>query len=208
MKYTIHRCLTELKTLDSRINKKINNFVAIGTKKGSSNKVLQTHDTIESFEANIKSEYESIKKLIENRNKIKKAVVLSNANTLVTIAGVEYTVAEAIERKNSIELDKNLLYHLENKYNEAIQSVNKKNSIMEDNLFEQESKMRENGLSSKDIEISTELYRKQNGWDIINPLDIKSEIAKLDESISQFLTEVDHALSTSNALTIVDIDLD
>ncbi len=41
--------------------------------------------------------------LIARRRTIKRSVVLSNASTMVTIAGEEMTVAEAIEMKNFID---------------------------------------------------------------------------------------------------------
>ena len=68
--------------------------------------------------------------------------------------------------------------------------------------------MRENGLSVEDIKVSTELYRKQNGYEMINPLNIKLAIKELEDYIDAFETEVDHVLSTSNAITVVEIDLD
>lgn len=207
MIYTIHRCLAELKTLDSRISKATRNLNAIGTKKGSSDKILETSETVNRFKESVLSDYESLRKLISNRDKIKKAIVLSNATTTVVIGDKEYSVAEAIERKNSIEYEKSLLNRLKTQHREVLSNVNMNNSRMEDNLERQENTMRENGLSADDIRVSTELYRKQNGWEMIDPLNIRLTIKELEDYIDAFETEVDHVLSTSNAITTVDIDL-
>ena len=208
MMYTIHRCLAELKTLDSRITKATRNLNVVGIKKGSSDKVLETSETVPQFKESVLSDYESIRKLISNRDKIKKAIVLSNATTMVTVGGHEYTVAEAIERKQSISYEINLLNKLKDQYRNTLSTINHNNSIMENNLERQENTMRENGLSVEDIKMSTELYRKQNGYEMINPLNIKSTIKELEDYIDAFETEVDHVLSTSNAITVVEIDLD
>lgn len=208
MMYTIHRCLAELKTLDSRITKATRNLNVVGVKKGSSDKVMETSETVSQFKESVLSDYESVRKLISNRDKIKKAVVLSNAATIVTIGGREYTVAEAIERKQSISYEIDLLNRLKDQYKNTLATINHNNSIMENNLERQENTMRENGLSVEDIKVSTELYRKQNGYEMINPLNIKSTIKELEDYIDAFETEVDHVLSTSNAITVVEIDLD
>lgn len=208
MKYTIHRCLAELKTLDSRIDKAIRNLTVVGIKKGSSDKVFETSETMNQFKESVVADYQSVRKLISNRDKIKSAIVLSNANTVIDVCGVKYTVAEAIEKKNSIEYEKTLLRRLSNQHRDTLSNVNLNNAKMENNLEKQENAMRENGLGTDDIKVSTELYRKQNGWDLIDPLNVRMIIKDLDKSIDEFEMEVDHVLSTSNAITTVDIDLD
>ena len=51
--------------------------------------------------------------LISRRNKIKSAIIMSNAKTVVEVAGKQMTVAEAIDKKSSIEYEKELLIHEE-----------------------------------------------------------------------------------------------
>ena len=43
-------------------------------------------------------------------------------------------------------------------------------------------------------------------FEIIDPIDIKSEMEALDEKINGFMVEVDSALSVSNALTEITIE--
>src|SRR5690554_4907003 len=100
MEMTITRGLSELKLINDRIQRKINDArFAVGNK--NNNKKIDGM-TIEEFNKNAKSQYQSIQDLIERRKKIKSAIVDSNAKTVVTIAGKEMTVASAIERKESI----------------------------------------------------------------------------------------------------------
>lgn len=106
-KISITEALTELKLYDQKINKVLCSADFIGCKKKSSDRVNSFK--LENFEANAKASYQSVSDLIENRARLKSAIVQSNAATMVEIAGKKYTVAEAIERKNSIEYDKMLL---------------------------------------------------------------------------------------------------
>ena len=57
------------------------------------------------------------------------------------------------------------------------------------------------------LQEAREQYRSQNGWDIIDPLKIDDLIAKLEEEILNFETNVDVALSQSNALTYITIEI-
>ena len=99
-KYSIHRALAELKLLDKRITKTIDNLKVITYKKGNK---LEYNITEEEFKAVVEADMQSVKDLITRRKEIKEKIVKSNAETLVTIAGKEMTVAAAIERKESIK---------------------------------------------------------------------------------------------------------
>ena len=128
MKMSIHRALAELKTLDSRIRKATDkNF--IGYKKLSAKKEAKTNLIPNDFEKEVIGNYDSVMALIKRRNKIKEAVVNSNATTMVEIGGKIYTVASAIERKESIRYEKDLLTQLKLQYDFVLSTVNKSNPV-------------------------------------------------------------------------------
>lgn len=97
-KMTVHKALCELKTLDARIQKSIQQGTFVFANKHSNNKVAGV--SIGTYSEEIRAAYQSAKDLIARRDAIKRAVTLSNATVKVTIGGKEYTVAEAIEMKN------------------------------------------------------------------------------------------------------------
>ncbi|HYK73264.1 MAG TPA: hypothetical protein VEV44_09105, partial [Pseudoneobacillus sp.] len=103
MEITIAKGLVELKLLNNRINRVINDSVFAGFTVGK--KVMTGFNDIEELEQRAKSDYQSVQDLIKRRNEIKSAIVVSNATTEVQIADKTLTVAEAIERKSSIEYD-------------------------------------------------------------------------------------------------------
>lgn len=206
---TIARALTELKTLDKKINKKISESQFAIVCKQSSKKVdgIQTR---EEFNQNAKSSYESIVDLIARRNEIKTKIVASNAITKVTVADKEYTVAEAIERKSSIELDKMLLVTMKTEYNQVLNAYERRNNDVEEQLNEHLETMFGTEVKQKDNDVTlfTDNFRKQHGYEIIDPLKLKEKIDKLTDEIDSFETEVDACLSESNAITKIQISDD
>lgn len=206
--WNIHRCLSELKTIDNRISKKIANFNQVDYKKNSAEKTYRTKSTVQEFEDKVKAELSSITQLIANRNKIKNAVVLSNASTKVMIGGREYTVAEAIERKNSISLERSLITKLTSNYKTAMNSVNSNNIEAE---LRAESQV--NAILGSDAKADEKLETmakviESSSWSLIDPVDTVELAEKMALEVEAFETEVDYVLSVSNATTIVEIDLD
>ena len=90
-KITITRALVELKTVDKRIEKALEGAVFITHKCASDEN--PKHKITE-------NRLQQVTDLIERRKNLKAAIVKSNATTKVVIDSNEYTVAEAIERKN------------------------------------------------------------------------------------------------------------
>ena len=128
-KMTIHKALCELKTLDARITKCIGETEYVFANKHSNDKVNGM--TVAAYCDEIKSGYQRVTDLIRRRDAIKRAVVLSNAVTKVTVGGKEYTVAEAIEMKNhGIQMLQTLLKRLERDNRAARNEANQNNGEM------------------------------------------------------------------------------
>lgn len=201
---SVNRALSELKRLEQRISKKILNSDFVGAKKGISSLVKNIYK-VEDFNNKCKGDYASCLALISRRNKIKQAVVLSNANTKVKIDGVEYTVAEAIERKVSIDFERELLEKMKQDYRKWRHELDVQNMNMQDNL---EKIMETLASGDKKGAESNELvkkYREDNGWALVNPLDIERKIIELEEEIDGFESEVDFVLTESNAITMIEV---
>lgn len=203
---TITKCLSDLKLLDKRINRGIYNGEFVGHTVGQNKKV--NHTEVEEFKNNVKNNYESVKDLISRRNKIKSAIVSSNAKTEVTVAGEKYTVAEAIERKTSIAYEEELLGRMKQNLANESNTVDRVNDRVKESLdgllesmFSGESKRNKEGM-----EAFTESYNRENKAELVDPLGIKKVIEELEANIEDFLSEVDEVLSVSNATTVVEIE--
>ncbi|MBN3351972.1 hypothetical protein CF086_16890 [Clostridium botulinum] len=205
MKISITRALAELKLLDSRINNKIGNVVFIADKKKSSSKINNTY-TIEEFESIVQSDHQSITDLINRRRIIKSKIVESNAKTIVDVDGEKMTVADAIERKSSIEYERNLLDTMKRQLARINHKVTEANDRMELNLDRQlEAMMNSDGKKTDGMKKFSEEYREQNGYEVIDPLKLNKLVKELEEKIENFEMNVDFVLSESNSRNTIEI---
>lgn len=199
---TITEGLAELKLLDDRIKKAVSkDYIWSGKKTEITEAAKEEHGRI------AKANYASAKDLIENRNAIKAAIVKSNATTVLTIGGKDMTVAEAIERKSSIEYDKMLRDEFIRQYKNAERTANTANERVQERIDAMLERVAASG--NPDIEtaqkVMSEAYLANNGWDIVDPLDLMEKVNALDIEIAEFEKNVDIALSMSNAVTFIEV---
>lgn len=206
---TIHKGLAELKILDGRIKKEIQNGLYCAANKHSNDKINGI--PIEDFEKSVRGTYDKVTDLINRRKAIKKAVVLSNAKTTVKIADVEYTVAETIEMKNhGIELETLLINAMDKQYQQAQAEVNRQNG---NNLEERADQyvtaiygQKEGKTNSADIDKVRKDFLEANSYEIVDPINVQDKVEALRQKIDAFMADVDSALSVSNALTKITIE--
>lgn len=200
---TVQGALIELKLLDKRITKASHEQV-IGIIQGG--ELPKGFDSIEEVHKEIKASYQSAKDLIARRNALKSAIVVSNATTVVNVAGVTMTVAEAIERKTSIQYDKNLLTSYKNQLAAVNNNVDRYNATIEQRA-EDMTKAFTGGDKTKASEAQTfyDNFVENNKATLIDPLKLKKVIDELSEAIDTFEANVDLALSTSNAITVLEV---
>lgn len=207
-KISITEALNELKLYDSKITKAITNATLCGATKKSSDKVGVVKK--EDFEDRAKASYQSVTDLIANRNTLKSAVVKSNAVMEVTVVDKVMTVAEAIERKNSIEYDETLLNEMKRQYANATAAVNKENkkvdAKVDDLLTTLVGKDSDKKLNKEDQEAVEKPYREKNEFEFIDPLGLYEKIQALEADIDGFKSNVDTVLVLSNATTFIEVD--
>lgn len=207
---SIHAALGELKKLDQRINSKNRSLLLIGAKKKSADKVNSTDYTKEQYVQKVEAELQSHEADVARFSRIKSAVVLSNATTKLMVGDREMTVAEAIETKSTIQYKKDLLARMKSKRREIYSSVEIYNDKVEYNLDNQLASLGvkdKNSAAGENLASFMEQYRNQNAWEVIDPLKLDEKIAALEDEILEFETNVDVALSQSNALTTITIEV-
>lgn len=206
---TVHKALAELKLLDNRIDKAIAEGVYCVAKKHSAEKIGGV--TLDEYISIMQGRYDKANDLINRRKAIKKAVVLSNAVTKVKIADVEYTVAEAIEMKNhGIDFDMSLMDVMQQHYNSAQITIKAENGKeLEERAEKYVTEIygnKEGKTNTADIEKVKSDFLTANQFELVDPLHILDKIEDLEKKTSDFMSEVDSALSTSNALTEITIE--
>lgn len=211
-KMTVHKALAELKIIDDRIHKAVHNSVFVHSCKNGTDKVNGV--PVSDFKKDINSNYQKVNDLINRRNAMKRAVVLSNAVTKIVVGDKEYTVAEAIDMKNhGMDSLKYLLREMAYQYNEAADLFNRNSG---DELEDKANQYVMNILKSqgdsadkadaKQVQALHDSYVVNNEFVMIDPLDIAKKIEEIDNMIDEFNTEIDSALSVSNALTVIEFE--
>ncbi|MGC8230802.1 hypothetical protein ACP2W0_17590 [Pseudobacillus badius] len=205
MKMSITRGLAELKLLDKRIQSTMKATPFISYAVGD--KPVSGFAATKEFEEKAKSTYQSTLDLIKRRNAIKSAIVLSNAMTHVEVAGEKYTVAEAIERKTSIQYEQRLLEKMKQEFAAATREVEQINDDVKQQLDHQLEVLygREAKLKVEESNELTKSYREKHEAKVIDPLKLRDKYEKLEKQIDEFLAEVDFVLSTSNTLTEIEV---
>ena len=206
-KMLVTQALNELKTLDSRIMRAIQNASFVTSAK-ICEKNVTSNMSKENFNSKAKADLQSIDDLINRRKNIKSAIVASNAVTMVKVADVEMTRAAAIERKTSIEYEKTLLRQMKNQYTSAKQNVDYKNAKMEESIEKLVNtaygKDNKTNIKPEDHASIADPYRAKEEYGLVDPIDILTEITKREEEIDAFISEVDSALQISNCTTYIE----
>lgn len=200
---TVTEALRELSLYDEKISKamEMKMFIALA-------KEADKEEADEKLGKEFNANYASITDVIENRKKIKSALIQSNAVTEVTINGEKMTVAEAIDQKNSMFYRKNLLDKLKSQYRGALsqkESCDRKMESEIDNMLSKIASSEAADVKEK-REVIEEAYKANHAYVIIDPLDLKTKIEELEASIEGFEKDVDVALALSNAQTIITVD--
>jgi hypothetical protein len=198
---SISQALAELKLLRKRIQNTIQQSTLIVLKK--------KRDLLDvpRFTVEAQATYQSYKDLLARYNTIKAAIVQSNARTTVIIADVTYTVADAVERKKTIALEKDMLTRMQHQYEMVQQEY--RNHVTSENTRVERLIQTELGKDSKtNVEVITQLsetFLAQNRAEIVDPLSLAKEIAALNKNIEDFETKVDWVLSESNGKTTISV---
>lgn len=208
-KMSVHKALAELKIIDSRIEKAIYNGEYCKANKHSNEKI--DGRTIKETREYMIGCFDKASDLMKRRNAIKEAVVLSNAITKTPIGDREYTVAEAIWMKNhGMEYYSLLLQELKSQYAQSKAVVERENgkslSDRADKFVVDMYGTKDQKISNDDMDKARKSFIEANTYDLIDPLDIQKKIDELEAKISEFMAEVDAALSVSNATTEITIE--
>lgn len=203
---TLTRALAELKLLDSKISKAIQELKSVSY--SVNNIVPEFRVTSDEFKANYNSQMQSIQDLRNNKVILKNALMKANAETKVTIGGKEYTILEALNRKTDISTESLLVQTMKKQLSASIANVNSINNSIESNIENTiRSKSASSGNQSKDyIQTVRDSYKPQMP-ELVNADVVEKLIKDKEEEISEFIAEVDYALSEINAITKIKVDL-
>ena len=196
----VAEALDERELLVHRIMDNIKGSSFVDMAKRNEEKTAEKRLPRSEYAEQAKSAFQQIIDLIERYQKIDAAIVASNANTKIQTSYGEYTVAGAISLRNRLKAAKgyenkgfeNSLYDkMQEEYERCIQSIHAKNRHLDE--------------TAKPLEV-VEVYVKENKAELIDPLDIVSQMQQLKERKDKLISELDTQIKVSNATTFVVLD--
>ena len=207
-KMTVHEALCEVKVADKRIEKAILECAFCEANKEISPKINGV--TVNEFEDDVKAKFQKINDLIKRNENIKKALSLSNAQTIVTVDGKKMSMAEAIYMMQyGIKHKEQLLLSMNRALNRAQQKIEAENgSRLEERLdkFIQATYGSKEKVSADELDKASKDFKARNEFKLVDPINIKEKITVLMDDIDQFKSSVDAAIQISNATTYIEIE--
>lgn len=205
---TVHEALCEVKVADNKINTVLNRAKFCAPLKASSKSL--NGKPVSEFTESAKEDFQRVTDIIKRTEAIKAALSKSNAETIITVGKKEMSVAEAIYMMQyGMNSKSTLLNVMKTQYSAAVRTVDSKNG---EELEERLDKFIESNYGSKDkadpelIKQQSEIFREQNTYTLVDPIELKKEIIKLEDEINDFSTNLDAALQMSNATTTIEIE--
>lgn len=209
---SVTRALVELKRFEERITRAINEGLFVTSTVGleANRKVNGLNKTVAETSQMIQGSFDKVDSLIKNRAAVKAAIVKSNAATKVNILNQEMTVAEAIELKSTVNLRSLYLNQIRTQLQRARLTVDAANKALEesiDKLLTTAYGNEKGKVESAQFDAISAPQRRQRQAELLDPVGVESRIEKLQEEISQINSEIDFALSESNARTEIEVEV-
>ena len=209
-KMSVTRALAELKRIDERLQRDIyaSTFVGVTVGKESNRKMAAGNETPEKVSTQIQSSVDALDSLMNQRSKIKAAIVASNAKTMVTVGNREMTVAEAIELKSTVSTKSTLVQVMQQQFNAANANVQVLNAKLDAQIEQNLSTIygsEKSKIDATTYDLVAKPQRNLKEAALLDPMKIAEKIKALEDEISLIKTELDYALSEVNAKTEIEV---
>lgn len=210
---TIHTALRELNTIDKKLRKIMTDLSnATVVHPAITNKIAS--ETVEEWKERKRDLYKSFKTNVNRRQAIKMAIAESNAKTMVKIKSYSdnsISVSAAIDLLNSgCEYESDLMDAFSRSYSSATDYAERENKSVltkaDTAAVAMFGKDKEGTASSAEAIAFREDYIKKQGYIVEDPFNIPKLTTEEYERIENIKSEIDSALSNSNALTTITVE--
>jgi len=212
---SLYEALEKVKLINSKINlQSMNSNISSELKsewlvKFANSDKLITQFTLNDVTAKIQSCYDSRIKLLDNLAILKCAIANANSKTIVCINGRNYTITEAITKKNMLTVMRRSYTSILNIVNRALYDIDTHNMkvLNPDNEADYLNKIVGNMQKNVGAEYETlkDLYRKNNEWALYDPLNLAKVIPEKLEELDAFEQEVNFKLNQANVQTLIEV---
>ena len=159
------------------------------------------------YETKAKAALQRVDDLIARRRTIKRAIVLSNASTMVTVANEEMTVAEAIEMKHFIEYYQVVLATMQTAHKQTLKQYQVSQAKIKERLDKLALEVlgKNESVGSDKYQSLADDFLAREGVELLDPTNLAEELERRQNFIEEFTYTVDRVLSISNARTMIEI---
>jgi len=205
MEMTLTRALNEVKLIEKKINKYSTpnaTWVAVSKNGKIGNSDVDTLTKI------VKENKQSVSDLISRRNRIKHKIITANNEATLTVASQTMTIAEAIDLKNFINIERDIYRTIKIHINDTEREYERKKQDV-DNLVERTvaQSLQSDGKKDANLISGIEKYvRDNNKIALEDPANIREWVDKKLEYVDEFISEIDFCLSEINAITKIEVD--
>lgn len=206
---TIHHALAELKLIDRQIEKLSSETTFVVANKHSSTKVHGV--SVQEYKDDVSAKYDRLRALITRHRAIKRAILQSNCKTIISVCGEDMTVAEALYMKDTgIEYLRATRDRILHDRNLARAKAERENADLVDFRADQYvgtlfSKSDMKNIDSKEIEQIKNAFIASQTIELIDPINSTKSLEEFGSTLDNFYTELDAALSVSNATTTITV---
>ncbi len=205
---TVTDALAELTLLEKRIDSarvdlgdnNLITFVEIG-------QVPTGFKSREEYNSKARAALQRVDSLIARRRTIKRAIVLSNASTMVSVANEQMTVAEAIEMKNFIAYYEAVLDTIHSSYRNTLSKYEQAQARVKERLDKLAIEVlgRNANTASDRYQSLADGFLAREGVELLDPVNLSEENERRQNFIEEFKSTCDRVLSISNATTTIEI---
>ncbi len=211
MQMSVTRALVEIKRIQERIETAILQGKFVDKTTGHDQfKKASGNVSVAEATAKIQASFDKVDSLISNREKLKAAIVISNASNYVTVLDRVMTVAEAIEIKSTVSFRQQYLNAMRNQFTLTTNAVDKANAELDASITASLNTIYGNEKGKVEPSMYAAIanpQKQQKESALLDPCNVASRIEKMTDEISQINSEIDFVLSESNARTNISVDL-
>ena len=159
------------------------------------------------YETRARAAIQRVDDLINRRRTIKRAIVLSNASTMVTVANEEMTVAEAIEMKHFIEYYEGVLATMQTAHKLTLKQYQVAQAKVKERLDKLALELfgKNESVESDKYQSLADDFLSREGVELLDPTNLAEELERRQNFIEEFTSMVDRVLSISNARTMIEV---
>lgn len=159
------------------------------------------------YETKARAALQRVDDLIARRRTIKRAIVLSNASTMVTVANEEMTMAEAIEMKHFIEYYQVVLATMQTSHKQTLKQYQVSQAKIKERLDKLALEVlgKNESVGSDKYQSLADDFLAREGVELLDPTNLAEELERRQNFIEEFTSTVDRVLSISNARTMIEV---